>query len=175
VDVRIIAATNRNLESAVSEGRFREDLYHRLQVVPITLPPLRERKEDIPALIDFFLQRFSLETKKNFTEVTVDAREKLLAYNWPGNVRELANVMERAIVTGTEPRVTVHDLPERIIAAEPRISSDIFSYRGAMDATKREAVLKALAQTQGNRAAAAKLLGIRRSYLLKLIKALEIE
>jgi Nif-specific regulatory protein len=175
VDARIIAATNRNLESAVSEGRFREDLYHRLQVVPITLPPLRERKEDIPVLIDFFLERFSLETKKHFTEVAADAREKLLAYNWPGNVRELANVIERAIVTGTEPQVTLDDLPQRIIAAEPRISSDRFSYRGAMDATKREVVLKALAQTQGKRAAAAKLLGIRRSYLLKLMKALEIE
>ena len=175
VDVRIIAATNRNLETAVSEGRFREDLYHRLQVVPITVPPLRERKEDIPGLIDFFLQRFSLETKKNFTEVAPDAQEKLLAYDWPGNVRELANVMERAIVIGTEPRVTLHDLPQRIIAAEPSISSDAFSYRGAMDATKREVVLRALAQTQGNRAAAAKVLGIRRSYLFKLMKALLID
>jgi DNA-binding NtrC family response regulator len=175
VDVRIIAATNRNLESAVSEGRFREDLFHRLQVVPITLPPLRERKEDIPGLIDFFLQRFSLETKKRFTEISADARDKLLAYDWPGNVRELANVIERAVVTGTEPRVTLDDLPERIIATEPRISSDRFSYRGAMDATKRDVVLKALAQTQGKRAAAAKLLGIRRSYLLKLMKALGID
>jgi len=175
VDVRIIAATNRNLEKAVSEGHFREDLYHRLQVVPIILPPLRERKEDIPSLIDFFLQRFSLETKKHFTEVSADAQGKLLAYDWPGNVRELANVMERAIVTGTEPRVTLHDLPDRIIADEPRINSDRFSYRGAMDATKREVVVRALAQTQGKRTAAAKLLGIRRSYLLKLMKALEIE
>lgn len=175
VDVRIIAATNRDLERAVKEERFREDLYHRLHVVPITLPSLRERKEDIPGLIDFFLQRFSLETKKRFTEVTEDAQEKLLAYDWPGNVRELANVMERAIVLGQEPRVTLHDLPPRIIAAEPRMGSDTFSYRGAMNATKREAVLKALAQTQGNRAAAAKLLGVRRTYLLKLIKTLKID
>ena len=175
VDVRIIAATNRDLERAVKEERFREDLYHRLHVVPITLPPLRERKEDIPGLTQFFLQRFSLETKKHFTEVTEDAQKKLLAYDWPGNVRELANVMERAIVLGQEPRVTLHDLPPRIIAAEPRMRSDTFSYRGAMNATKREAVLRALAQTQGNRAAAAKVLGIRRTYLLKLIKALEID
>jgi Nif-specific regulatory protein len=175
VDVRIIAATNRDIEQAVKEERFREDLYHRLHVVPITLPPLRERKEDIPSLIDFFLQRFSSETKKRFTEVTEEAQEKLLAYDWPGNVRELANVMERAIVIGTEPRVTLHDLPQRIIAAEPRTRSDTFSYRGAMDASKREAVLKALAQTRGNRAAAAKVLGIRRSYLLKLIKTLKID
>jgi len=143
--------------------------------VPITLPPLRERKEDIPGLTQFFLQRFSLETKKHFTEVTEDAQKKLLAYDWPGNVRELANVMERAIVLGQEPRVTLHDLPPRIIAAEPRMRSDTFSYRGAMNATKREAVLRALAQTQGNRAAAAKLLGVQRSYLLKLMKALGID
>jgi transcriptional regulator with GAF, ATPase, and Fis domain len=175
VDVRIIAATNRNLEGAVSEGRFREDLYHRLQVVPITLPPLRERKEDISGLIDFFLQRFSLETKKKFTEISADARDKLLVYDWPGNVRELGNVMERAVVTGSEPLVTLDDLPQRIIAAEPRLNSVRFSYRGAMDATKRDVVLRALAQTQGKRAAAAKLLGIRRSYLLKLLKVLGIE
>ncbi|MBI2996829.1 MAG: sigma-54-dependent Fis family transcriptional regulator, partial [Deltaproteobacteria bacterium] len=89
VDVRIIAATNRDLEEGLKQGRFREDLYHRLHVVPITLPPLRDRKEDIPGLVEFFLQRFSLETKKHFTEVTQDAQEKLLAYDWPGNVREL--------------------------------------------------------------------------------------
>jgi DNA-binding NtrC family response regulator len=175
VDVRIIAATNRDLEVAVKEGRFREDLYHRLQVVPITLPPLRDRKEDIPDLIDFFLQRFSLETKKRLTKVTEDAQVKLLAYDWPGNVRELANVMERAIVLGQEPWLTLHDLPSRIIAAEPRTRSITFSYRDAMEASKREVVLKALAQTQGNRAAAAKLLGVQRSYLLKLIKNLKIE
>jgi Nif-specific regulatory protein len=175
VDVRIIAATNRNLERAVKEERFREDLYHRLQVVPITLPPLRERKEDVPDLIDFFLQRFSLEIKNRFTEVTQDAQDKLVAYDWPGNVRELANVIERAVVLGHAPRVTVHDLPPRIIAAQPRTHADTFSYRSAMDASKRDAVLKALAQTQGNRAAAAKVLGIRRSYLLKLIKALGID
>jgi DNA-binding NtrC family response regulator len=175
VDVRIIAATNRDIERAVKEDRFREDLYHRLQVVPINLPPLRERREDIQDLIGFFLEKFSLETKKRFTEVSKDAQQKLLAYDWPGNVRELANVIERAVVIGTEPRITLHDLPARVIAAEAKMRSNSFSYRGAMDASKREAVLKALAQTQGNRAAAAKLLGVQRSYLLKLIKALGIE
>jgi DNA-binding NtrC family response regulator len=116
-----------------------------------------------------------LETKKRLTKVTEDAQVKLLAYDWPGNVRELANVMERAIVLGQEPWLTLHDLPSRIIAAEPRTRSITFSYRDAMEASKREVVLKALAQTQGNRAAAAKLLGVQRSYLLKLIKNLKIE
>ena len=100
VDVRIIAATNRDLEGSVKEGRFREDLYYRLNVVPITLPPLRERKEDIPELAQFFLQRFSKETKKACGEISLEAQERLLAYTWPGNVRELANVIERAVVLG---------------------------------------------------------------------------
>ncbi len=143
--------------------------------MPLALPPLRQRREDIPGLIDFFLRRFSLETKKRFTEVTEDAQKKLLAYDWPGNVRELANVMERAVVLGQGPKVTLHDLPPRIIAAEPRTRSDTFSYRGVMNATKRELILRTLAQTRGNRAAAAKLLGVRRTYLLKLIKALGID
>src|SRR4029434_7469275 len=89
VDVRIIAATNRNLEAAVKEGRFREDLYHRLNVIPITLPPLRERKDDVPVLANYFLHRVSAEAKKKFAAITQEALDKLLAYSWPGNVREL--------------------------------------------------------------------------------------
>ncbi len=175
VDVRIIAATNRDLDGAVKEGRFREDLYYRLDVVPITLPPLRERKEDIPALAHFFLQRFSREAKKNFTEITQEAQEKILAYGWPGNVRELANVIERAVVLGQAPKITLKELPSRILAPGPRRESSAFSYREAMDATKRELVLRALTQTGGNRAAAAKLLGLQRTYLSKLIKSFRID
>lgn len=175
VDVRIIAATNRDLDQEVKEGRFREDLFHRLQVIPIRLPPLRERKKDIPELIEFFLKRFSAETKKRFTEVARNVQDKLGAYDWPGNVRELSNAIERAIVIGQPRVVTLHDLPERITAAESTTFADSFSYREAMDATKRNVVLKALAETQGNRAAAAKLLGVQRSYLLKLIKSLNID
>lgn len=174
VDVRIIAATNRELETAVAENRFREDLYHRLNVVPLVLPPLRERPEDIPALAEFFLLRFSTETKKHFREVTEDALKKMVAYDWPGNVRELANVIERAIVLGEEPMVTLLDLPPKIIDTDPNIHSDNFSYHRAIEATKREAVLKALSHTHGNRAAAARYLGVQRSYLLKLIKTLNI-
>src|SRR5512132_1108795 len=103
VDVRIIAATNRKLLELVKEGRFRDDLYYRLNVVPIALPALRERKEDIPALVDYFVHRFSKETKKNFTEVTPEAMQRLLTYDWPGNARELANTIERAIVLGRGP------------------------------------------------------------------------
>jgi transcriptional regulator with PAS, ATPase and Fis domain len=175
VDIRIIAATNRDLDGAVKEGRFREDLYHRLNVVPITLPPLRERKEDIPALADFFMQRFSKEAKKNFVEITREVEEKLLAYDWPGNVRELANVIERAVVLGQSPKIALQDLPPRIIGTEPITSHESLSYHEAMEASRRELILRALAQAQGNRAAAAKTLGLHRTHLLKLIKSLRIE
>lgn len=174
VDVRIIGATNRDLDRAVKEGGFREDLYYRLNVVPITLPPLRDSKEDIPALAHFFMQRFSKEAKKKFTEIAPAAQEKLLAYNWPGNVRELANVMERVIVLGRGPKVTLQDLSPRVVAAEPRTRADSLLYREAIDAYRRQLILRALTQTQGNRAAAAKALGLQRTYLSRLIKTLRI-
>jgi len=175
VDVRIIAATNRDLDAAVKEDRFREDLFHRLNVIAITLPPLRERKEDIQALSHYFLQRFSKETKKNFAEITREAEERLLAYAWPGNVRELANVIERAIVLGQGPRITLSDLPPRVIGTETRVPSDSLSYHQAMDAHRRELIVKALSEAQGNRAAAAKALGLHRTHLMKLLKSLRID
>lgn len=175
VDVRIIAATNRDLEGTVKEGRFREDLYYRLNVIAVTLPPLRERREDIPALVNFYLQRFSTETKKNFTEVEQEAMETLLAYEWPGNVRELANVMERAVVLGQGPKITFSDLPSRLFGSEPRTTLDGLSYHEAVDASKRELIVQALTRAQGNRAAAAKALGLHRTHLLKLIKSLHID
>jgi DNA-binding NtrC family response regulator len=174
VDVRIIAATNRELEDAVKEDRFREDLYHRLNVIPIKLPPLRERAQDIPPLSQYFLRRFSLESKKSFVEITKDALAKLAAYHWPGNVRELANTIERAVVLGNGPVLRIEDLPGRITASEERKRPDNLSYRQAMEATRRDLVLKALAESRGNRAAAAKSLGLHEKYFLRLIKTLGI-
>jgi DNA-binding NtrC family response regulator len=174
VDVRIIAATNRDLETAVKDGQFREDLYYRLNVVVITLPPLRERKEDIPALANHFMRRFAGETKKNFTVITPEANAKLLAYEWPGNVRELANVIERAVVLGSGPELSPYDLPAKIAATVETGKRDKFSYHNAIDRYRREVILKALAQTQGNRAAAAKVLGLQRTYLSRLIKTLGV-
>ena len=174
VDVRIVAATNRDLDAAVRGGRFREDLFHRLNVVPITLPPLRERREHIPALAHHFLQRFAEEVKKNFSEISEEALGKLLAYDWPGNVRELANVIERAVVLGQGPEIAPHDLPARIVAALSEPQSDGISYRDAMDAYRRQLVMRALAQTQGNRAAAARALGLHEKYFLRLLKSLGV-
>ncbi|MGN6718841.1 MAG: sigma-54-dependent transcriptional regulator, partial [Candidatus Binatia bacterium] len=118
VDVRIIAATNRDLDDAVKSGRFREDLYHRINVIPITLPPLRERAQDIPPLCQYVRRRSSSESKKNFAEIGNDALTKLVAYGWPGNVRELANTIERAVVLGRGPVLEIHDLPGRIASAQ---------------------------------------------------------
>jgi DNA-binding NtrC family response regulator len=176
VDVRIIAATNRNLEAAVKEGRFREDLYYRINVVPIVLPPLRSRKEDVPALTQFFMQRFSNEANKNFTEISQEAMEALIGYDWPGNVRELANVIERSVVLGQPPRIQIEDLSPGIVAAEADLDnrSMAASYHESVDEYRREVIVNALAQTQGNRAAAARLLGLQRSYLLKLMKSFNI-
>jgi DNA-binding NtrC family response regulator len=174
VDVRVVAATNRDLDVAVKEGRFREDLYHRLNVVPITLPPLRERREDIPALAHHFLQRFAKEVKRSLSEISDEALGRLSAYDWPGNVRELANAIERAVVLARGPEIAPHDLPARIVAAQPESRSDGASYRDSMDAYRRQLVMRALAQSQGNRAAAARTLGLHEKYLLRLLKNLDI-
>ncbi|MET0503053.1 MAG: sigma 54-interacting transcriptional regulator, partial [Candidatus Binatia bacterium] len=174
VDVRIIAATNNDLEQAIQSSTFREDLYYRLNVIAITLPALRERKEDVSILANYFLQRFASETKKNFSAIADAAQEKLLAYRWPGNVRELANVIERAVVLGEGPVLTVHHLPIRVLGGQPRNKPDELSYHDAINTYRRELIVGALASAQGNRAAAAKALGLHRTHLMKLIRALAI-
>jgi DNA-binding NtrC family response regulator len=174
VDLRIIAATNRDLEAAVQSGTFRQDLYHRLNVIALTLPPLRDRKEDMPDLAMHMLRRFARETKKKFTSIAQEAMDKLTAYEWPGNVRELANVIERAVVLGDGPQLTVHHLPARVLGAQPPGVATELSYHDAVNSYRRELIVRALAATQGNRAAAAKALGMHRTHLMKLIKALRI-
>ncbi len=174
VDVRIVVATSRDLERTVRQGEFREDLYYRINVVTIRLPPLRERKEDIAKLAQYFLQRFTAETKKTFTGITEDAVVRLIAHDWPGNVRELANAIERAVVLGRGPEVTVRDLPENLVAARSAAVPDTPSYHAAVDACRRDVIVAALAKTGGNRAAAAKVLGLQRTYLSRLIRSLGI-
>ena len=176
VDIRIIAATNRDLDSAVKEGRFRLDLYHRLNVVPITIAALRERPEDVPILANHFMNRYAKEAKKNFTELDGAAVKQLCAYDWPGNVRELGNVIERAVVLGRGPRLTVEDLPSAIIAsaASAPQSVNARSYREAMESHRRELVLAALERYHGNRTAAARALGLHEKYMFRLLKSLGI-
>jgi DNA-binding NtrC family response regulator len=174
VDLRIIAATNRDLEAAVKSGTFRQDLYHRLNVIALTLPPLRQRKADISALASYFLERFAAETKKNFSVIADEAREKLIAYDWPGNIRELANVIERAVVLGEGPQLTLHHLPARVLGAQPAAPLTEASYHEALNSYRRELIVRALAEAQGSRSAAAKALGMHRTHLVKLLKALQI-
>jgi DNA-binding NtrC family response regulator len=175
VDVRMIAATNRDLGGAIKDGRFREDLFYRLNVIPISLPPLRERRQDIPVLAKYFLRRFAADTKKNVTGIAPDAEARLAVYRWPGNVRELANVIERAVVLGQGEAITLGDLPAAIAANSGECSADDLSYRHALEIAKREIVAKALAHTHGNRAAAARVLGLHKTHLLDLIKSLGID
>jgi Nif-specific regulatory protein len=175
VNVRVIAATNRDLGAAVRNRDFREDLYHRLNVVAITLPPLRERKEDIPSLADFFLRKFSTATRRSVTKISGEAMAEMMAYEWPGNVRELANAIEHAVVLGTAGVIEITDLPSRFSSEALLPTPEGLSYRDAVNATRKELVVKALRQTQGNRAAAARLLGLEGRYFLRLIKSLAIE
>jgi two-component system, NtrC family, response regulator AtoC len=174
VDIRIIAATNKDLEEAVKRGSFREDLYHRLNVIAITLPPLRERSEDISFLAQYFLQRFALETKKHFSEITKEALGRLCGYAWPGNVRELANVIERGVVLGDGPEFSVDCLPSRLVGNASMTPTEPPPFHEAVNSHRRTLIVDALTRAQGNRAAAAKALGLHRTHLLKLMKALRI-
>jgi DNA-binding NtrC family response regulator len=175
VDVRVIAATNRDLHAAVKNGSFREDLYHRLNVVAITPPPLRERKEDIPTLAQFFLQKISIAARRSVTKISENAQARMLTYDWPGNVRELANAIEHALVLGTGSVIDACDLPSRFAGESSSPNSENVSYREGINAARKELVVKALRKTDGNRAAAARLLGLETKYFLRLIKSLQIE
>jgi DNA-binding NtrC family response regulator len=175
VDVRVIAATNRDLGASVKNGALRDDLYHRLNVVPITPPPLRERKEDLPTLAEFFLRRFSIAARRSVTQISEDAQARMSAYDWPGNVRELANAIERAVVLGGGSRIEPGDLPAQIGGEIVLAGGDSLSYRDGVNNARKELVLKALRKTDGNRAAAARLLQLETKYFLRLIKSLRIE
>lgn len=175
VDVRVIAATNRDIGTAVKTGAFRDDLYHRLNVVPITPPPLRDRPEDIPTLANFFVRKFSRSAQNSVIGISDDAHSAMMAYSWPGNVRELANAIEYAIVLGAGPMIEVMDLPSRLTSDVLLTVSENLSYRDGVNAARKELVVKALRKTEGNRAGAAKLLGLETKYFLRLMKSLGVE
>ena len=175
VDVRVVAATNRDLAAAVKNGAFRNDLYHRLNVVAIVLPPLRERKEEIPGLADFFLRKFSIAAGRKVSEISDSAWKKMMAYDWPGNVRELANAIERAVVLGTEAKIEAKELPSGLAEETLLTITENLSYRDGVNAARKELVVKALQKTNGNRAAAARLLGLETKYFLRLMKSLRID
>jgi two-component system response regulator AtoC len=162
VDVRVIAATNKDLEAEVKAGRFREDLFYRLNVIPIILPPLRDRREDIPGLIEFFMDRYRKKLAKN-VRFSKDAVEMLLAYDYPGNVRELENIIERCITLSVTEVIGRDELPSFITADTPGTRS-LFLSDIAADAEKGH-IIRVLQTTQGNKTKAAEILGISRKTL----------
>ncbi len=176
VDVRLVAATNRNLEKMVAEGTFREDLYYRLNVVKLTLPPLRERMEDVPLLFNTFLKQFAKENGKPFRELTAEAGNALLSYDWPGNIRELRTAIEHGVVMATGNRIGLRDLPA--LLRKDRESLTGGSGRSIrlnhlnLQETEHRLMMRALEESGGNRTEAAKRLGISRRTLHRRLKAL---
>jgi DNA-binding NtrC family response regulator len=181
-NVRIIAATHRDLPTEIAAGRFREDLYYRLNVISVRLPPLRDRKDDIPPLLDHFLRRFTVAAGKQALRFSPEARAVLDAYAWTGNVRELANVVERAVVLSTGDEMGLEVLPEEIVESLPAHSSPTIIASGASTSVprfhdgvaeaKRTLIRDALRQTGGHQTRAAELLGLTQPYLARLMKNL---
>jgi two-component system response regulator AtoC len=178
VDVRIIAATVRDLGEEVKNGRFREDLFYRLNVLPLHLPPLRERTDDIPLLIDHFITRHNARLGTRIKGVNTETERMMMAYNWPGNVRELENTIERAMVLAEGEQITAEDLPDRIRDIRDPIRMTLGSGELSVKKTFRiieeELIRRALAKTAGNRTLAAKYLEISHRALLYKIKSYEI-
>jgi two-component system response regulator AtoC len=174
IDARVLAATARDLEAEVAGGRFREDLFYRLNVVRLVVPPLRERPKDIPLLVDHFLARFRDTLGKPVRAIADDALARLLAYRWPGNVRELENVIERALILADGERITLAELPANVVTpqagqAQAARPSD-YSLRRARRAVEVDAIQRALRATGGNRTHAARLLEISHRALLYKLK-----
>jgi len=169
VDIRVLSATNRDIAREVAEGRFREDLYYRLNVVQIQIPPLRERKEDIPILANYFLDMFKGEQRLPHLTIPQEIMKEMLEYEWPGNVRELRNAMERVVVMGNGKEILPEHLPIRNLeSVQPDMKVGL-TLREAVDDFRKEFIDTILGKCNGNRTAAAKILGIQRTYLSRLI------
>jgi len=166
VDVRLVAATNRDLRAALEQGTFREDLFYRLNVVPIDIPPLRERKEDIPDLMDHFIARFASETSKTIRGITPAARQLLMNFHWPGNVRELENIIERAVTLSNGPVLDVGDIHLDIARAATTAAASPSLPQGiTLEQWEDEMIREALRRANGNKSQAARLLGLSRNAL----------
>jgi len=184
LDVRIIAATNRNLEQMIQEKLFRADLYYRLNVISLDLPPLRKRKSDIPLLVTHFILRFSRKNHKDVSQISHEALDRLMKYEYPGNVRELENMIERAIILSRGPVILERDLPEIVVSSqrnEPTIFDPSSSepppggLDAAMNAYERALLTRALEQSEGNQSAAARLLGVTERRFRSRMELLEVE
>jgi len=174
VDVRVITATNRDIEKAMQEGLFREDLYYRLNVVSLAIPPLRERKEDIPGLIDFFIKKYSEENKKNISGISGETRDLLMRYSYPGNVREIENIIERAVVLSKKGTIVAADLPIQVRTAANEGGHITHKLKNSLnetlDTVERGIILDALKESGGVQTRAAEWLGISERVLRYKLK-----
>jgi len=175
IDVRFIAATNKDLEAAVKDGRFREDLYYRLNVVVLRMPALRERRDDIPLLASFFLSKISARCKRRVVGLSPEARACLMSYDWPGNVRELENAIERAVVLGSAERLQLDDLPESLLEQGGQTAGASTEYHTAVQQAKQQIVTVALDRAAGNHTEAARQLGLHPNNLHRLIRNLKVK
>jgi Nif-specific regulatory protein len=175
IDVRIITATNRDLKAAIAAGGFRRDLFYRLDVVTHVVPPLRERREDIPLLAAYFVRLHATRCKRTVRGISPAARTILMRHDWPGNVRELSNALERAVVLGASDVIAPEDLPESLLEASADADADAQrGFHGLVAATKREIIREALQHNGGSVAAAARELNLQVTYLHRLIRTLEV-
>ena len=175
VDVRLIAATNRDLKKLVKDGKFRDDLFYRLSVVTVDLPPLRERREDIPLLVKAFLDEFNRETGKTVQELTPEALNLLLAYDWPGNVRELRNAVEQMVVLARAERLTARDVPPVIRGGADLTRISVVRAGMTVEEAERQLIVQALKETNGNRTKAAQKIGVSRRTLHRKLKEYGLE
>lgn len=176
VNIRLLAATNQDLDRAIKDNRFRQDLYFRLNVVSLIMPPLRERREDIPLLSSYFAAKYSKECNRQLSGISREARACLGNYDWPGNVRELENAIERAVVLGTDEYIMPEDLPESLLERESSLATiPNKKYFEAVKEAKKQLILRALEEAQGNYTEAAKLLGVYPTYLHRLMRNLSLK
>jgi Nif-specific regulatory protein len=175
VNIRLIAATNKNLEEAIKDGSFRQDLYYRLNVVSITMPALRERGEDVILLARYFAEKYGEKCNRRVKGISADARARLVNYDWPGNVRELENAIERAVVLGTTERILPEDLPEAVLETETPNAVASTKYHEAVMEAKKQLIINAIEQSGGNYTEAAKLLGVHPNYLHRLIRNMNLK
>jgi Nif-specific regulatory protein len=173
VDLRVIAATNKNLEEAMEAGQFRQDLYYRLNVVSLELPALRDRREDIMLLANYFADKYGTRCNRKLKGFSPEARTRLTSYDWPGNVRELENAIERAVVLGTTDTILAEDLPEVLLERDVNVANPA-TYHDAVAQTKRQIILNAMDQAHGSFTDAAKLLGVHPNYLQRLVRNLNL-
>jgi transcriptional regulator with GAF, ATPase, and Fis domain len=174
VDIRLIAATNKDLAHAVKAGTFREDLYYRLNVVSVVVPPLRERPEDIPILAEYFVSKFAVKCKVKAKKISPEAMAGMMNYDWPGNVREFENAIERALVLGVSDAIRPEDLPESVLEKDPAPGVQEAKYHLAVKQLKRQLILAAVEEAKGNYTEAARTLGVHANYLHRLIRNLNL-